>query len=50
LAGGQCWTPVDNIKDKFASASICGNNRVVFNVAGNKYRLVVEVQFRAGIV
>ena len=39
-----------DIKDQFASASICGNNRVVFNVGGNKYRLVVEVQYQAGIV
>jgi mRNA interferase HigB len=38
------------IKDQYASASICGNNRVVFNVGGNKYRLVVEVQYQAGIV
>jgi len=34
----------------YASASICGNNRVVFNVGGNRYRLVVEVQYQAGIV
>jgi len=27
----------------------CGNNRVVFNIGGNKYRLVVEMQYRAGI-
>ena len=33
-----------------ASASTCGNNRVVFNVGGNKYRLVVEVQYQAGLV
>ena len=26
------------------------DNRVVFNIAGNKYRLVVEMQYRAGIV
>jgi hypothetical protein len=32
------------------SSSIRGNNRVVFNVGGNKYRLVVEMQYRAGIV
>ena len=31
------------------SASICGNDRV-FNVGGNKYRLVVEIQYQAGIV
>jgi mRNA interferase HigB len=38
------------VKGQYASASICGNNRVVFNVGGNKYRLVVEMQYRAGIV
>ena len=44
------WTSPQDVKDQYASASICGNNRVVFNVAGNKYRLVVEMQYRAGIV
>lgn len=44
------WRSPQDIKNQYASASICGNNRVVFNVGGNKYRLVVEVQYRAGIV
>ena len=44
------WRTPQDIKDQYASASICRNNRVVFNVGGNKYRLVVEVQYRAGIV
>jgi mRNA interferase HigB len=44
------WRTPQDIKNQFASASICGNNRVVFNVGGNKYRLVVEVQYQAGIV
>ena len=38
------------IKAQYRSASICANNRVVFSIGGNKYRLVVEVQYRAGIV
>jgi mRNA interferase HigB len=44
------WRSPQDIKNQYASASICGNNRVVFNAGGNKYRLVVEVQYRAGIV
>ena len=44
------WRTPQDIKDHYASASICGNNRVVFNIGGNKYRLVVEVQYQAGIV
>lgn len=43
------WTSPQRVKDQYASASICGNNRVVFNIGGNKYRLVVEMQYRAGI-
>ncbi len=44
------WRSPQDIKDRYASASLCGNNRVVFNVGGDKYRLVVEVQYQAGIV
>ena len=43
------WTSPQTVKTQYASASICGNNRVVFNIGGNKYRLVVEIQYRAGI-
>ena len=39
-------TPQD-IKDHYGSVSICGNNRVVFNVGGNKYRLMGEIQYQA---
>lgn len=44
------WRSPQDIMEQYASASICGNNRVVFNVGGNKHRLVVEVQYQAGIV
>lgn len=43
------WRTPQDIKEQYRSASICGHNRVVFNIAGNKYRLVVEMQYRAGI-
>ena len=44
------WLTPQDIKNQYASASICKNNRVVFNIGGNKYRLVVEIQYQAGIV
>ena len=44
------WTSPHSIKSHFASASFVGRHRVVFNVGGNKYRLVVEMQYQAGIV
>ncbi len=41
--------PVD-IKAKYRSASILKNRRVVFNIKGNDYRLVVAVAYRFGAV
>ncbi|MDO9226283.1 MAG: type II toxin-antitoxin system HigB family toxin [Pseudomonadota bacterium] len=46
----SAWTSPQAVKARYGNASICGNNRVVFNIGGNKYRLVVEMQYRAGIV
>jgi mRNA interferase HigB len=44
------WLSPQAVKFQYSNASICGNNRVVFNIGGNKYRLVVEIQYRARIV
>ena len=43
------WKSPQAIKAQYRNASICGNNRVVFNIGGNKYRLVVEMQYQASI-
>jgi mRNA interferase HigB len=39
------WANPAEVKASFRNASIVGNNRVVFNIAGNKYRLVVRVNY-----
>lgn len=39
------WSSPNEIKSQYASASILKNSRVVFNICGNKYRLIVEVNF-----
>ncbi len=43
------WLSPQAVKSQYGNASICNNNRVVFNIGGNKYRLIVEMQYRAGI-
>jgi mRNA interferase HigB len=40
------WRTPADIKDKYRSASIVGNSRAVFNIAGGKYRIVVSVNYR----
>lgn len=39
------WNTPNEIKLQYASASILKNNKVVFNICGNKYRLIVEINF-----
>jgi len=43
------WASPDEIKGLFASASILKNNRVVFNIKGNKYRLIVRFNYKYGV-
>ena len=38
------WKSPTDVKARYASASILPNDRVVFNVKGNEYRLVVAVR------
>lgn len=44
------WQNSQQIKEKYASASFVGNNRVVFNIKGNDFRLVVAVAYRFGAI
>lgn len=44
------WNTPKDIKNKYATASILKNNRVVFNIKGNKYRLIVAVHYKLQIV
>lgn len=39
------WNSPNEIKSQYASASILKNSRVVFNICGNKYRLIVEINY-----
>ncbi len=40
------WTSSQDIKRWYASASFLANNRVVFNIKGNEFPLVVAVAYR----
>ena len=44
------WTQPADIKNNYRNASILKNRRVVFNIKGNAYRLVVSVAYRFGAV
>ena len=44
------WKSPADIKSKYRSASILKGGRVVFNICGNKYRLVAAIDYEASIV
>ena len=44
------WDTPARVKERYRSASIVGGNRVVFNIKGNDYRLVVKINYPGRIV
>jgi mRNA interferase HigB len=40
------WDTPNAIKTDYPSASILEDNRVVFNIKGNKYRLIVKINYK----
>jgi mRNA interferase HigB len=46
----QVFENLSQVKDYFPYVSILKNNRVVFNIHGNKYRLVLKFNFKVQVV
>ncbi len=44
------WTSPADVKHDFGNASILKDGRVVFNIAGNKYRLIVWINYHYRVV
>ena len=44
------WTNSSDVRRKYATASVVTADRIVFNIKGNAYRLVVAVDFELAIV
>ncbi len=44
------WNNPNELKSQFQNASIISNKRVVFNIHGNSFRLIVDIEYRLKIV
>jgi mRNA interferase HigB len=44
------WRGPQDVKNAYGTASMLRNNRVVFNIKGNSYRLVVAVKYEFQVV
>ena len=49
-ASRATWQSPADIKAVHRNASILANNRVVFNIKGNQYRLIVSIRYDLGII
>ncbi len=44
------WTNSNDLKQQYKNASIVGDGRVVFNIKGNDYRLVVAIDYEFQVI
>ncbi len=49
-ADAATWSTPADVKNSYGNASIVGDDRVVFNIKGNGYRLVVAIDYGRHIV
>ncbi len=44
------WEHPNDVKLRYSSASILSDNRLIFNIKGNKYRMEVQVAYKNKVV
>ena len=42
------WRTPQEVKERYSSADFLANNRVIFNIKGNHYRVVVQMDYWKG--
>ena len=49
-AGDAKWNSPQELKKQYRNASVISDKRVVFNIHGNSYRLIVDIEYKLKIV
>ena len=44
------WSTPNELKEQYKNASIINSKRVVFNIHGNTFRLLVDIEYRLKII
>jgi mRNA interferase HigB len=44
------WKNHNHLKEQIRNASVISDKRVVFNIHGNKHRLIVDIEYRLRII
>jgi len=49
-AVSSSWQSPQDIKNRYRSADFLSDDKVIFNIKGNNYRLVIQVRYQNGII
>jgi len=49
-AESSSWNSPNELNEQYKNASILSSKRIVFNIHGNSYRLIVDIEFRLKIL
>ena len=44
------WAGPQDVKNQYPSASLLADNKVIFNIKGNTYRLIIKAKYQNGLV
>lgn len=44
------WAGPQDVKSRYPSASFLADNKVIFNIKGNTYRLLIKAKYQSGVI
>lgn len=50
VASKAKWSNFNQVKQQFGTCKVLGNDRIIFKIKGNKYRLVVKISFENQLI
>ena len=50
MANKAKWSNFNEVKQHFGTCKILGNDRIIFKIKGNKYRLIIKVSFENQLI
>jgi len=50
VANKAKWSNFNQVKEQFGTCKVLGNDRIIFKIKGNKYRLIVKISFENQLI
>lgn len=50
VANKAKWSNFNEIKQQFGTCKVVGNDRIIFKIKGNQYRLIVKISFENQLI